>query len=91
MEETRLDINKNVTELKSVSKLSFVLNQFVLHPFIAGISGFTLFFLIALSLDFIVNIFNPDAVLTIDIFTVLVGVAGFILAFGLSFLESTQK
>ena len=37
------------------------------------------------------NIFNPDHFLTIDIFTVLIGLAGFILAFGFSFLESTQK
>ena len=91
MEETRLDIDKKVAELKKESRLSFFLNQFILNPFLAGISGFTLFFLLAILLDFIVNLFNPNNILTIDIFTVLVGIAGFILAFGFSFLESTQK
>jgi hypothetical protein len=91
MEETRLDIDKKVAELKKESRLSFLLNQFILHPFLAGISGFTLFFLLAILLDFIVNLFNPNDFLTIDIFTVLVGIAGFILAFGFSFLESAQK
>jgi uncharacterized membrane protein YczE len=67
------------------------MNQFILNPVLAGISGFTLFFLFAILLDFTVNLFNPDEILTVDIFTVLVGIAGFLLAFGFSFLESTQK
>lgn len=91
MEETRVNIEKKIVEFKKVSKFSYILNQFVLHPFLAGISGFTLFFILAIVLDFTVNLFNPDTFLTVDIFTVLIGIAGFILAFGLSFLESTQK
>ena len=91
MEETRLGVNKKVTRIKKESKLSLLMNQFILHPFLAGISGFTLFFLIAILLDFLVNLFNPTVLLTVDILTVLVGIAGFILAFGFSFLESTQK
>ena len=91
MEESRVSVNKKVVEYKKISKFSYILNQFVLHPFLAGISGFTLFFILAIVLDFIVNLFNPDTFLTVDIFTVLIGIAGFILAFGLSFLESTQK
>ena len=91
MEETRIDIDKKVTHLKKESKVAYFLNHFILNPFLAGISGFTLFFLMAIILDFTFNIFNPDHFLTIDIFTVLIGLAGFILAFGFSFLESTQK
>ena len=85
MEETRVSVDKKV------SRFSYILNQFVLHPFLAGISGFTLFFILAIGLDFMVNLFNPETFLTVDIFTVLIGIAGFILAFVLSFLESTQK
>ncbi|MCW8848357.1 MAG: hypothetical protein OQJ81_00150 [Melioribacteraceae bacterium] len=91
MEETRVNIDKKIVEYRKVSRISHILNQFVLHPFLAGISGFTLFFILAIVLDFTVNLFNPDQFLTVDIFTVLIGIAGFILAFGLSFLESTQK
>lgn len=91
MEETRVNIDKKITSLKKDTKLSLILNHFVLNPFLAGISGFTVFFLFAILLDFIVNLFTPDKLLTIDIFTVLIGFAGFILAFGFSFLESTQK
>lgn len=91
MEETRVNIEKKIIEYKKVSKISYIFSQFVLHPFLAGISGFTLFFILAIVLDFTVNLFNPDTFLTVDIFTVLIGIAGFILAFGLSFLESTQK
>lgn len=91
MEETRVRIDKKIVEYKKISRISYILNQFVLHPFLAGISGFTLFFLLAIVLDFMVNLFNPDKFSTVDIFTVLIGIAGFILAFGLSFLESSQK
>ena len=91
MEDTRAEVSKKINSLKKESRFITLLNQFILNPFLAGISGFTLFFLLAIFLDFIVNIFNPDAYLTIDIFTVLIGIAGFILAFGFSFLESSQK
>ena len=91
MEETRVSVDKKIVEYKKVSRFSYILNQFVLHPFLAGISGFTLFFILAIGLDFMVNLFNPETFLTVDIFTVLIGIAGFILAFVLSFLESTQK
>ena len=91
MEETRINIDKKIAEYKKESKLSYVLNQFILNPFLAGISGFTLFFILAIILDFFVNLFNPDSFLTVDIFTVLIGLAGFILAFSFSFLESSQK
>lgn len=91
MEETRVNIDKKIVEYGKISRISHVLNQFVLHPLLAGVSGFTLFFILAIVLDFTVNLFNPDKFLTVDIFTVLIGIAGFILAFGLSFLESTQK
>lgn len=91
MEETRVTITKKVTTYKKESKLAILMNQFILHPFLAGISGFTVFFLSAIFLDFIVNVFSSGEILTIDIFTVLIGLAGFILAFGFSLLESTQK
>ena len=91
MEETRLDVTKKVAQIKKESKISQIITQFVLHPFLAGISGFTLFFLFAILLEFLVNLFNPEVFLTVDIFTVLVGIAGFILAFVFSFLESAQK
>ena len=91
MEETRVGVNKKVTPIKKESKFSILITQFVLHPFLAGISGFTIFFLFAILLDFLVNLFNPEVFLTVDILTVLVGIAGFILAFVFSFLESTQK
>ncbi len=91
MEETKISINKEVVPLKKESKLAFLVSKFFLNPFLAGISGFTVFFLFSILLDFIVNLFIPDKFLTIDIFTVLIGIAGFILAFGFSFLESTQK
>ena len=92
MEETRFNIGKKTAaSYKKESKFTIIINQFILHPFLAGISGFTIFFLSAIFLDFIVSIFNSGEILTIDIFTVLIGFAGFILAFGFSFLESTQK
>ena len=91
MDETRLGVDKKVARIKKESKFSLLVTQFFLHPLLAGISGFTVFFLIAIFLDFIVNLFNPDVFLTVDILTVLVGIAGFILAFVFSFLESTQK
>ena len=91
MDHTRIGVEDKITTLKKESKLSAIINQFILHPFLAGISGFTLFFILAFGLDFFVNLFSPDEILTIDIFTVLIGLAGFILAFGYSFLESHQK
>lgn len=91
MEETKVNIEKTTTIIKKESKIGVVLNKFVLNPFLAGISGFTVFFLLAILLDFFVNLFIPNKLLSIDIFTVLIGVAGFILAFSFSFLESTQK
>lgn len=91
MKETRLSIDKKINAVENESKLSFLWRQFFLHPIVAGISGFTIFFLFSILLDFIANIFNPDKFLTIDIFTVLIGIAGFLLAFGFTFLESTQK
>ena len=91
MEETKVNINKLTPVVKSESKLGVIVNKFIFNPFLAGISGFTIFFLFALLLDFFVNLFVPDQLLSIDIFTVLIGIAGFVLAFGFSFLESTQK
>lgn len=91
MENTRVNVENKVGRIKKESKLALLMNQFILHPFLAGISGFTLFFLMALVLDISVNLFIPGQFLTIDIFTVLIGLAGFILAFGFSILESTQK
>lgn len=91
MEETRVSINKKVIPFKKESKYKLLVNKFVLNPFLAGISGFTIFFLSAIFLDLITSLFSPDTLLTIDIFTVLIGFAGFMLAFGFSFLESTQK
>jgi len=91
MENTRVNVDNKVTGIKKESKIAFLINQFILHPFLAGISGFTLFFLIALILDIAVNLFTTNQFLTIDIFTVLIGLAGFILAFGFSILESSQK
>jgi hypothetical protein len=91
MEETKVSINKEVVPLKKESRLTLIVSKFILNPFLAGISGFTVFFLFAILLDLMVNLFIPDKFLTIDIFTVLIGIAGFTLAFGFSFLESTQK
>lgn len=91
MEETKINIGKTTSTIKKESKISITLNKFVLNPFLAGISGFTVFFLLAILLDFFVNLFIPNKLLSIDIFTVLIGLAGFFLAFGFSFLESTQK
>jgi len=91
MEETKVNIDKKLVSVQKESKISFLMKHFFLLPFLAGISGFTLFFLFAILLDFIVNLFTPGELLTVDIFTVIIGFAGFILAFGFSFLESTQK
>jgi hypothetical protein len=91
MDDTRVNIDRKIEGAKKLSKLGSILKLFVYNPFLAGISGFTLFFLFAIFLDFMVNLFVPDTFLTIDIYTVLIGFAGFILAFGFSFLESTQK
>lgn len=91
MEETRINIQDKVKSLKKESKFLIFIKLFFLNPLVAGISGFTLFFLFAVLLDFFVNLFVPDKLLTIDIYTVLIGFAGFILAFGFSLLESTQK
>lgn len=91
MDDTRININKNIEETKKLTKLGSILKIFIFNPLIAGISGFTLFFLFAILVDFLVNLFIPDTFLTIDIYTVLIGFAGFILAFGFSFLDSIQK
>ena len=88
MEDTKVEIKET---LKVDSKINHFVKQFLLNPFLAGISGFTVFFLFAILMDFIVNIPNPDRVLSIDILTVLIGFAGFLLAFGFSFLENTQN
>lgn len=91
MEETKVNIDKTVPIVKKESKFALIVNKFILNPFLAGISGFTVFFLFTILLDFFVNLFVPNKLLSIDIFTVLIGMAGFILAFSFSFLESTQK
>lgn len=88
MEESKVEITSS---LKVESKAKTLLKQFFYNPFLAGISGFTLFFLFAILMDFTVNLFNPDRIISIDIFTVLIGAAGFILAFFFSFLENSQK
>ena len=91
MEDTRVESREKLERINKESKLINWVNKFLFNPFLAGITGFTLFFLLAILIDFFVNIFNPDKVLTIDIFTVLIGIAGFLLAFGFSVLESSQK
>lgn len=91
MDETKVNIDKTTPVIKTESRTAEILNKFFLNPFLAGISGFTVFFLLAILLDIFVNLFIPNKLLSIDIFTVLIGAAGFLLAFGFSFLESTQK
>jgi len=91
MEDTRVNIGDELVKIKKISKTSYFFNKFIINPFWAGVTGFTLFFLFAIFLDFAVYIFDADQSITIDIYTVLIGLAGFLLAFGFSFLESTQK
>ncbi len=88
MEETKIEIKETI---KTESKINYLLKQFIYNPFLAGISGFTSFFLFAILMDFIVNLANPDRIFSIDILTVLIGIAGFMLAFSFSFLENTQN
>jgi hypothetical protein len=91
MEDTRVEVSKKISGINKESKVVSWISKFLFNPFLAGITGFTLFFLFAILVDFLVNLFNTEKVLTIDIFTVLIGIAGFLLAFGFSVLESTQK
>lgn len=88
MEETRVEVKNNVNE---ISKAAILFNKFIANPFWAGVSGFTLFFLFAIALDFIVNITDPEKTLTIDILTVFIGIIGFLLAFIYSALDKINQ
>ena len=67
MDDTRVNIDRKIEGAKKISKVGSILKLFLFNPFLAGISGFTLFFLFAIILDFLVNLFITDTFITIDI------------------------
>lgn len=91
MDDSRIEINQEAKSLTKLARITYFIIKLFINPFVAGVTGFTLFFLIAILFDFVVNLFVPDKLLTIDIYTVLIGAVGFFLAFLYSLLDSIQN
>lgn len=85
------DLKRNIAKSKEKTSFLFFIKKFLLNHFFYGIYGFTLFFLFSIFIDFFLSIFDPQKTFSIDLFTFLIGIAGFLLAFGFSFLDSFKK
>ncbi len=82
--------NKVDSSVQTKSAFGFARKFFIDHICV-GVIGFALFFLFTIFIDFFSSLFETESTVNIDLFTILIGVAGFLLAFGFSFLENFKK
>lgn len=83
--------NSSATNQIEKFKTTNSLRSFLIDHLSYGLLGFSLFFLFALLIKFISFIFNSSVKFEINLLTILIGVAGFALAFGFSYLDSFKK
>lgn len=91
MEKSNTELKRNLAKAGKKSKSSVRIKKFFFDHFFVGIYGFAAFFLFTIFIDFFTSLFNPDKTVNIDLFTLLIGIAGFALAFSFSFLENYKK
>jgi ABC-type antimicrobial peptide transport system permease subunit len=91
MQETNSEIKQSATKSEKSVKISDVVRKFLLNHLFVGIIGFTLFFLFAVFIDFFLSLFDPQKNVSIDFFTLLIGLGGFLITFGFSYLENFKK
>lgn len=95
MEDGNLKIKerrtKNSLSNSKLIFLTYLYKRYFKKPLAAGISGFVLFFIFTSSIDFLVNIFNPEKSLTIDTLTIIIASTGFVLSFSFKLLEILKK
>ena len=91
MKDSNTELKSEITKTGKETKTTVVVKKFFVDHFIAGVSGFTVFFLFAIFIDFFSTLFDPNKSVNVDLFTISIGLAGFVLAFGFSFLENYKK
>ena len=95
MEDTKTIITKKIKNyfLRNYSKkdLKNFLKYYFLKPFQTGISTSLVFFIITITIDYIVNVFSDNYKLKITIFTFLISFVGFLLGFAYRLLETKKN
>ncbi|MFZ1290523.1 MAG: hypothetical protein WAR79_10550 [Melioribacteraceae bacterium] len=91
MQNKESDLKQNISSSSEKTKTTSSIKSFFLDHIFYGLYGFSLFFLFSVFIDFFLSIFEPQKTFSIDLFTILIGIAGFLLAFSFSFLESFKK
>ncbi|MBK8943803.1 MAG: hypothetical protein IPM32_00900 [Ignavibacteriae bacterium] len=91
MQNRESDLKHNISKSKEKTGSLNSIKKFFLNHFFYGIYGFTLFFLFSIFIDFFLSLFDPQKSFSVNLFTLLIGIAGFLLAFGFSFLDSLKK
>ncbi|MBK7105792.1 MAG: hypothetical protein IPH62_10960 [Ignavibacteriae bacterium] len=91
MPNTKSDYKKTFSKQLEKSKPTNSIKKFFLNHIFYGLYGFSLFFLFSVFIDFFLSLFDPQKTFEINLFTISIGITGFILAFGFSFLETFRK
>ncbi len=91
MQDTNTELNNNISKSEKSVKISVQIKNFLLNHILVGILGFTFFFLFTVFIDYFLSLFDTQQSVKIDFFTILIGLAGFLISFGFSFLENFKN
>lgn len=91
MTDSKSDYNKSISKSSEKSQSKNSVKKFFLDHIIYGLYGFSFFFLFSVLIDFFSSLFDPQKSIEINFFTIFIGIIGFILAFGFSFLDTFKK
>ena len=91
MQDTNTELNKNISKSEKNAKASVQIKNFILNHILVGVLGFAFFFLFTVFIDYFLSLFDPQKSTKIDLFTILIGLAGFLISFGFSFLENFKN
>lgn len=85
------DNNSSVSNQLEKFKVKNSIKVFLFEHLSYGLLGFSLFFLFAIFIRLISYLFNSSVKFEINILTLIIGLAGFALAFGFSYIDSSKK
>jgi len=91
MQDTNTEFNKNISKSAKSVKTSSQIKNFILNHILVGVVGFAFFFLFTVFIDYFLSLFDPQKSAKIDLFTLLIGLAGFLISFGFSYLENFKN